>query len=152
LTANLCHLGRYAEAEPLLPEIRELAAGLRKELDLVRVAWLQGKVDAGLGRTRQAAAAFEQVRRDFTERQMAYDGALVTLELAEVYLAEGRTQEVRALAEEMMWVFRSQGIHREALAALKLFFGAARGEAATAEMARQVLAEIEEARRWVPSR
>ena len=147
LAANLCHLGRYAEAESLLPEIQELAAGLRKELDLVRVAWLHGRIGAGLGRTREAATAFEQVRREFTARTMAYDVALVTLELAELYLAEGRTREVRALAEEMMWVFRSQGIQREALVALKLFFDAALSEAATVEMARRVLADVEEARR-----
>ncbi|HEV2855133.1 MAG TPA: helix-turn-helix transcriptional regulator [Thermoanaerobaculia bacterium] len=147
LAANLCALGRYAEAEPLLPEVRKLAVALKKELDLVRLLWLEARLSAGLGRTREAAATFEQVRRDFTARQMAYDGALVTLELAELYLAEGRTREVRALAEEMMWVFHSQGIHREALAALKLFFDAARGEAATAEMARRVFADIEQGTR-----
>jgi tetratricopeptide (TPR) repeat protein len=151
LAANLCHLGRYAEAEALLPKVRELAAGLHNELDLVRVAWLQGRVDAGLGRTREGTVALEQVRRELTNRQMAYDAALVTLELAELYLAEGRTREVQALAEEMMWVFRSQGIHREALGALKLFLDAARTEAATVEMARRALADLEKARRSGPA-
>jgi tetratricopeptide (TPR) repeat protein len=138
LAANLCHLGRYAEAETLLPEVRALAVELRKELDLVRVVWLEAKLAAGLGRQAEASAAFEQVRREFTAREMAYDTALVTLELAELYLKDGRAREVRALAEEMMWVFRSQGIHREALAALQVFFEAVRNEAATAEMARRV--------------
>jgi tetratricopeptide (TPR) repeat protein len=138
LTANLCHLGRYAEAEKLLPEVRALAVGLRNELDLVRVVWLEGKLAAGLGRHADASASFEQVRREFSAREMAYDGALITLEMAELYLGEGRTREVRALTEEMMWIFRSQGIHREALAALQLFFEAVRKEVATAEMASKV--------------
>jgi transcriptional regulator with XRE-family HTH domain len=138
LAVNLCHLGRYAEAETLLPEVRALAMALRKELDLVRVLWLDGKIAAGLDRHAEAASSFEQVRREFTAREIAWDSALVTLELAELYLREGRTWEVRALVEEMVWVFRSQGIHREALAALHLFFEAARKDAATVELARKV--------------
>jgi tetratricopeptide (TPR) repeat protein len=139
LSANLCHLGRYQEAELGLPGVRALAVGLRRELDLVRVTWLEGKVAAGLGRLTAARAAFEQARREFTARGMAYDCALVTLELAELDLREGRVSEVRALAEEMAWVFRAQGIHREALAALQLFSEAARTEASTVELARRVL-------------
>src|SRR5215203_1082363 len=82
LAANLCHLGRYAEAESLLPEVRALAVALRKELDLVRVVWLDGKLAAGLGRPAEAAASFEQVRREFTAQEIAWDAALVTLDLA----------------------------------------------------------------------
>jgi transcriptional regulator with XRE-family HTH domain len=138
LTAGLCHLGRYAEAEALLPEVRGLAAGLRKELDRVRIVWLEGKLAAGLGRQAEAIASFERVRWEFTDCEMAYDCALVTLELAEVYLKDGHTRKVRALAEEILWVFRSEEFHREALATLQLFIEAARKEAATAELARRV--------------
>jgi tetratricopeptide (TPR) repeat protein len=139
LIVNLCHLGRYAETEALLPEVQELALALRKELDLVRVGWLKGKIDAGLGRGEQARAAFEQVRREFTAREMAYDCALVTLELAALLLEQGHPREVRALAEEMLWIFRAQKVHREALAAIQVFCDAARREAASAELARRVV-------------
>lgn len=138
LAANLCQLGRNEEAEMLLPEVRALAMALRKELDLVRVVWLDGKVAAGLGHQAEAAVKFEQVRREFTAREIAWDSALVTLDLAALYLKDGRTREVRALAEEMVWIFRSQGVHREALAALQLFFNAAWQETATEEMARKI--------------
>jgi transcriptional regulator with XRE-family HTH domain len=138
LIVNLCHLGRYTEAESLLPEVQELAVALRKELDLVRVVWLKGKVEAGLGRDEEARLAFEQVRREFTAREMAYDCALVTLELAALLLERGHIRQVSALAEEMVWIFRAQGVHREALAALQVFCDAARREAASAELARRV--------------
>jgi tetratricopeptide (TPR) repeat protein len=138
LIANLCHLGRYAEAETLLPEVQELALALRKELDLVRVVWLKGKVAAGLGHGEEARAAFEQVRRDFTAREIAYDCALVTLELAALLLDQGHVRDVRSLAEEMLWIFRAQEVHREALAALQVFCDAACREAASAELARRV--------------
>jgi tetratricopeptide (TPR) repeat protein len=138
LVVNLCHLGKYMEAEALLSEVQELALALRKELDLVRVVWLKGKVAAGLGRGEEARAAFEQVRRDFTVREIAYDCALVTLELAALLLEQEHTREVRVLAEEMLWIFRAQGVHREALAALQVFCDAARREAASVELARRV--------------
>jgi hypothetical protein len=50
----------------------------------------------------------------------------------------------------MLWIFRAQGVHQEALAALKLFYDAAQQEAATVELARRVIAEIEQARRSAP--
>jgi hypothetical protein len=43
------------------------------------------------------------------------------------------------LASELTQVFEDKGVHREALAALRLFYEAAEREEATAEMARRVL-------------
>jgi transcriptional regulator with XRE-family HTH domain len=144
LAHNLCCLNRAAEAEALLPEIRERAA--TRKLDCVRVTWLEGKVAAGLGRVAEARAAFEQVQAEFCRLKMPCDGALVSLDLAVLHLQHGRTAEVRALAEEMIWIFESQGIHREALAALDLFCQAARQEAATAELARRVAGYLQTSR------
>src|SRR6185295_9902728 len=139
LLAGFCQLGRAAEAEPQLPEVRALAERLGEELDLTRVVWLEGKVAAGLGRQKQARAAFEQARRAFMRRELAFDYALVSLELALLLLEEERTREVSDLAEEMLWIFRAQGIEREALAALRLFCDAAQQETATADLARRVV-------------
>ncbi|MEA2600955.1 MAG: hypothetical protein QOF89_1947 [Acidobacteriota bacterium] len=69
---------------------------------------------------------------------MPYDCALVSLDLAVLYLEEGRSGEVRNLAGDMAWIFKEQGIHREALAALRLFCLAVEQEAATADLARRV--------------
>jgi transcriptional regulator with XRE-family HTH domain len=136
---DLCHLELFAEAEQLLPKIREMAVAGRGELDLIRVVWLSGRIDAGFGRLCEARGAFDQVRRNFQTREMAYDYALATLERAELDLREGRNAEVRALAEEMRWIFKAQGIHREALAALALFRKAAAAEKATVELARRLV-------------
>ncbi|HEV8577889.1 MAG TPA: helix-turn-helix transcriptional regulator [Thermoanaerobaculia bacterium] len=137
LTAALVDLERYAEADSLLPEVKDLSAAQRNEIDQIRVVWLSGKIAAGLGRTEEARDAFEQVRRDFTAREMAYDCALVSLDLAKLHLEQGRNADVRALAEEMLWIFKAQGIEREALAALRMFCEAARKEAATVDLARR---------------
>ena len=147
LAANLCHLGRYAEAVPIAAEARELAIALRNELDLVRTVWLeQGRLAAGLGRRAQAIAALRQVRVDFADREVPYDAALATLDLAVLLLEEGQTAEVRALAPEMAPIFASLEVHREALAALRLFWSAVEREEATAELGRRLVQFLERAR------
>jgi tetratricopeptide (TPR) repeat protein len=136
---NLCHLGRFAAAEELLPEIRALTAQLDNELDSLRLRWLEGRVAAGLGRAEEAREALSQVRAGFAARGIAYDAALATLELAVLHLEQGRTREVKVLARQMAPIFKAQGVHREALAALKLFCQAAAKEAATVQLARRLV-------------
>jgi transcriptional regulator with XRE-family HTH domain len=141
LLVDLCHLERFEEAEAGLGEVRTLAERLSggEELDLTRVAWLRGKVDAGLGWPEEARAAFEQARRVFHQRELWFDHGLVSLELAVLLLEQGAPAEVRRLAEEMLGIFRALGVEREPLAALKLFWEAARQETATAERARRLV-------------
>jgi len=139
LLVNLCVRDRAAEAEARLSEVRDLAERLGKELDLVRIVWLEGSVAAGVGRTTEAIAAFKQTRRAFAAHGIAFDYALVSLELALVLLKQSHTAEVRAIAQEMLAIFREQEVPREALAALKVFCDAAKREVATVELTNRVI-------------
>ena len=136
---DLCFLDRFAEAEPKLEQVRELAERLSEELDLARVAWLEGKIAAGLGRASTAQAAFRQASTVFYRRELTWDYAVVSLELALILLEQGRAAETRKLAEEMLQIFKAQKVEREALAALQLFCNAARRGTATVELARKVV-------------
>lgn len=138
----LYHLGHYAEAEALLPEIWSRTEALDNELDAVRTLWLEGRLAAALGRSAEAVEALGKVREEFALRQIALDTALATLELAELYLEEGRNSEVRGLAQEMLWIFKSQQVKQKTLSSLKLFCDAAEREAATVEMVRRLAAEL----------
>ena len=60
--------------------------------------------------------------------------------------AWGRRAEVKSLARELAAVFEAKGVHREALAALRLFYEAAEHEEATADLARRVLRYLFRAR------
>ena len=100
------------------PRVRELAMELRQDLHLLRVRWLEGRVHAGLGRIEESIKSLEEVRERFAGLEIAYDCALASVKLAALYLRQGRTPEVKALALWMEQVFRSLGIHREALEAL----------------------------------
>ena len=142
----LCRLRRYQEAVPLLGTVNEMAVALGHELDLLRVLWLRGRVAAGLGRAEEAEVALEQVRRGFRARTIAYDFAEATLELAILYRGQGRTGEVKALAGQTLWIFRTQGVHHEAERALRLFCEAAEAERLTVELARRILEFLRQAR------
>jgi tetratricopeptide (TPR) repeat protein len=150
LTSNralyLCFLKRFAEAEALLPDLRKLTVALNNELDLVRLHWVEGRLEAGLDRAEEALAKFEGVRQDFLARAIAYDAALVTMEMAVLHLEAGRAAEVKTLAREMAPIFEAQEVHREALAALLLFRKAVEQDAATAALARRVVKYLYRAR------
>ena len=136
--ANLCREGRAADAEPGLRAVRALAEVLGKEMDLIKMVWLESKVHAGVERHAEAEGGFQQVRRDFRAHELSYDYALASLDLALLLLEQGRTVEVRVLAQEMVWIFQAQGIGPEGLAALRIYCDAARREAATVELTRRI--------------
>jgi len=139
LAVLFCHVGRHAEAAELVPRVRALALELGDEFDLIRLIWLEGRVAAGQGRAEEARRLLVQARQEFAARGMAYDVALALLEEAVTLLEEGRAAEVKGLAGELTKVFAEKGVHREALAALRLFYKAARRQEATAELGRRVL-------------
>lgn len=139
LAVNLCLLEHYHEAEELLPETRALAIKLGNGLDLVRMHWLEGRVAAGLGRREEARVIISKVQQEFTVREIAFDAALASLELAVLFLEEDRTEEVRNLARQTAWIFRVQGAHCEAFVALRLFWEAAERDRVTLSWARQLL-------------
>jgi tetratricopeptide (TPR) repeat protein len=139
LAVNFCHLGRYTEAAEHVQTVRKLAGDLGDEVFLIRVLWLEGRIAAALGRPQEAGTLLKEVRRELGLRRLSYDVALVLLEEAVLLLEEGRPAEVKTLAGELAQVFEDKGVHREALAALRLFHEAAEHEGATAELARRVL-------------
>jgi transcriptional regulator with XRE-family HTH domain len=145
LAVNFCFLGRYGDAEALLPEVRALTLSLGNDLDNVRLRWLEGRIAAGLGKREEAIRALSGVREEFASRGIAYDTALASLELAVLYLEDERTAEVKILARQMAPIFQAQGIHREALAALKLFREAAEREAVTLDLARRLVTYLQRA-------
>jgi tetratricopeptide (TPR) repeat protein len=135
---NLLELGRAGEAASGFMAVKDQAARLQSAFHLLRCRWLEGRIAAAFGQTEEAVAAFRQVGEAFTRREVAYDSALVHLELAKLLLEAGRAAEVRALTAQLEPIFVSQGVHREALAAVRLFVDAARKEQATAELAQSV--------------
>jgi hypothetical protein len=147
LLGCLTLIGCYDDAERLLPEVREIFRGIAQPLDLVRLRWIEGLIHLGLGRPGPAEAAFREVQREFLERQMGFDAALVSLDLARLFAQEGCTEDLKRLAAELMPIFQSRDVDREAIVTLLMFQRACEEERLTVDLVRQVSAHLRRERR-----
>ena len=147
LALCLTRAERYEEAERLLPQVGDLFTRQPKPLNLVRFHWTEGKIAYGLGHSEQAEEILRQVQQEFLVREMGYDAALVSLDLAILYAQEHRTGDLKRLAAEMKPIFESRDVHREATAALMMFQKACEEEGLTAELAVQIAAQLRRERR-----
>jgi hypothetical protein len=86
------------------------------------------------------------VREAFIELGLDYDAALASLDLAGILIQQARTADVRRLAEEMLVVFASRDIHREAMAALLFFCQAAQAQNAGTALVQHVSDFLKRAR------
>lgn len=121
------------------------------ELTQLRKRWVRGKIAVAMREWAIGARIFDQVRKGFLERDLAYDASLVSLELALCWAELHQPREVMTLAEEMFGVFTAQQIPREASAALILFAEAAKKLQADEALIRGTLTKIDEARRAAPT-
>jgi hypothetical protein len=65
----------------------------------------------------EAEVSLGEARAAFLERGIAFDAALVSLDLAMVHARRGDTGEVQRLAAEMLPIFESRDVRSEAFAA-----------------------------------
>jgi tetratricopeptide (TPR) repeat protein len=142
----LCNLGRFDEARRVLVEHTALYQRFPEFTIQLRLQWVEGKIAQGLGELEQAEALFERVRDGFLKRGIGCHAAVASLYLALVHLDQGRLEEVKRVAEEMVPIFRAQDVHREAIAALLIFQRAAAAETVTRELLRELVAYLERAK------
>lgn len=131
-------LGRFLEAQGLYRETRPLYRSFPDAWSQNRRRWVKGKIASGLGQLRQAESLFTAARDGFLAEGVPYDTALVSLELALLYAGQGRMEELKRLAAEMVPIFASRQIHREALAALAFLTQAIEAERAEIEVVARV--------------
>jgi tetratricopeptide (TPR) repeat protein len=147
LARYLTEDGRYMEASDMLALDDKLYKELPEAWTQLRLIWLRGKIYLGQGDTAAAEQAFIAARDGFVVEGNGYDAAMVAVEdLALLYLREGRTADVKRLAEEIYAILGAQDIHREAAAALMLFQEAARQEQLTVKVVREYVQYLREAR------
>jgi tetratricopeptide (TPR) repeat protein len=138
--------GRSREAFALLFHTRPLYLKTGDRMHLLRLRWLEGMVAQGLNRIEQAEAAYREVRDAFLDLGLPYDAALAALDLASVYVLQGRNGEVCRIAEETLAIFQTNNMHREVIAAVSFFCAAARAEEAGGDLVRRISAFLKAAR------
>ncbi len=134
LVLALVDAQRFPEAQRLYRDTRSLYRSFPDVWTQNRRKWVKARIARGLGQLQQAESLLWSVREGFMAEGIPYDTALVCLDLALLYAEQGRAAELKRLAAEMLPVFASRHIHREALAALTFFqqeVEAERADAAT---------------------
>jgi tetratricopeptide (TPR) repeat protein len=106
--------GCYQEAGELLLEsgLRRTFAG--QPLKLIRLRWLEARIQAGIGRLDRAEAIFQEVWQSFQGFRLEFDAALAGLDLAEVWLRQGKDRQLAALAAKIGKTFQAVGLPKEA--------------------------------------
>lgn len=120
LTFYLVKAGRFEEAAELFEADQALYEQVQESWLQLRLTWLGGDIAAAGGDFVRAEQAYLEARSGFISRGIGYDVAMVSIDLANLYLKEGRTADVQRLAEEMLPIFQTQDVPREALAAFLL--------------------------------
>jgi tetratricopeptide (TPR) repeat protein len=145
LIDGLTETGQFMEAQKLLIKARPLYKKFTPWLQHFR-AGIEGKIARGLGQMGQAEALFLAARDGFLADDAIYEMALASMDIASLYAEQGRMAELKRLAEEMIPIFSSRQIHREALAALDYWRQAVEAEQACAALVAGVASFLKKAR------
>jgi tetratricopeptide (TPR) repeat protein len=117
----LCAAGRPQDALGVLDRARLLYQQFPDEWAQLRFHWLQGQVARSLGRFVDAAHILRQVREEFCARDLHRDFLMISIDLAEVYVAAGEMATTLRLLTEVTPILTRWNAHRNALAAWLTF-------------------------------
>ncbi len=113
----LTNAGRAEEALAVFDRARPLYKQFPDDWTQFRLSWMEGKIARGLGHLEEAAQIFRQVWEDFRERELHYDLLMVSLDLAESYVASGRYATAARFAAEVYQIMDGWKVHHYALSA-----------------------------------
>jgi len=111
-------LERPEQALSIYFEARDLYKEFNDSLIALRAGWQEGQLLRDLGHLGAAEEALLRARQGFLERDLFYEAAVVSLDVAAVYLKLGKADSLQQTVEQMVPIFTNLGVDREALAAL----------------------------------
>jgi tetratricopeptide (TPR) repeat protein len=136
-------LARPEQALSIYAETQDLYQELSVPLIQLRAKWQEGQLLRDVGHLQQAEAKLLEAHKGFLDRGLTYEAAVLSLDLAALYLKMGSIQEVRQTATAAVPIFRSLGVDRDALASLLQLQQVADQEQQAMELIRFLNARIE---------
>lgn len=112
--------GRYSQALQLLPTARKLSAQHGRGYNRVRLRWLEGLILRGRGQFDQAESALLEARESFIRFETPLMACLVSLDLAALFMRQGRWKELSRLSASLVPMFSALDAHREVIVSLKM--------------------------------
>jgi len=116
-------LASYVEGEPLFNAQAD-------ELVQVHRSWLRAHIDHALGHLQAAETHYRRAALGFARQDLAYERALVLLDLCLPLAAQNRLDELAAVAADILPEFERIGIGREAAASRILLSAATKASIA----------------------
>jgi len=136
--------GEFREANLQLFEMRPLYLRHAGAVDLMKLKGVEGKIAAGLGEFERAERILLQAKASFEKRGQIYHAATLGMDLAAVWLRQGRTEAVKRLVLELLEVFRARYVARESIAALLMLRDALDRDLASLELLAMVASVLEQ--------
>lgn len=131
LVWQLMSAGKAEEALVELAALRPAYSEFNDQMQLLKLRWMEARLAKDLGRPEESERAFREAHEGFVEARIPYEAASVALDLAVLLAEQDRRQELKLLAVELVAVFRSLGVAREAFVALTIFERFAQADAVT---------------------
>lgn len=148
LAWSLNECGQCEQAQHQLESCRQsLHVGGGDAWSELRLEWLEGRIANRAGRRLEAEHRLGSLLQRCMTGGLGYEAALVMLDLATIYLEQGKRSEIRGLAEGTLPFFLNLDIHRQAVAALVAFHQAAADDLVTPTLVRDIAAYLQRARK-----
>jgi tetratricopeptide (TPR) repeat protein len=118
----LVDCGRYREARSELWKHRHRVtdSGSLGRISMAKIAYLEGRINAGLGELKRAERALQSALDRLSAAEVEALRGLVSLDLAVVWMRQGRFAEASTLAAEATAALQKLGLPREAQKALRV--------------------------------
>lgn len=136
-------LGRPDQALQLYSETRDLYHELDDALILLRALWQEGQLLRDLGHLRAAETALLRSRKGFVESNLIYEVALVSLDLASVYVKLGLVEDLKETVATTLPVFRALRVEQKTMASLLQLQHVADQECQALDLIRSLSSRIE---------
>jgi len=135
--------GRYDIAKRLLLTAEPLYELYGDVMDRIKGRWVEGKIELGLRNFPAAEQALREVHQAYVNRGLPYQAALVTLDLARLWLLTNQLAELKSQVAAALETLRALKIRPDALAAVILLHEALDQERATLALIRRAAEALE---------